>query len=137
VGGISGQKRQAVHAQELAAIGEREAQQTILAGQFEAQRIVLEGKKQVGVAIARSGAAGLQLRGSVLDSIASSYANIEMDRLNTIYNSQREAQLIRERARAQSQATKAEGRATLTRSLGGAAMTLAQSGLFSSQDVID
>lgn len=136
VGGVAGQRRHAQQAQQVTDIGEREARQTLIAGQLDAQRIVLEGRRTVGMAIARSGAAGLQLRGSVLDSISSSYAAIEMDRLNTLYNAQREAALTRERARASARATRAEGTATLTRSLGSAAMTLAQSGLFSDQEGI-
>lgn len=134
--GISSRRSHSQAASSALAIGDREARQSLLAGQIEAERVVRQGERDVGRAIALSGAAGLQMRGSVLDLIANSYANIEMDRLNTLYNAQRDADLIRERSRAQARQTQAQGRANLTRSLGSAAMTIAGSGLFSSQEGI-
>lgn len=136
LGGVGAQQRTSRSAADVLAIGDREAKQTLIAGQLESQQIATRGRAEIGMAVARSGAAGLQLRGSVLDSIANSYANLEMDRLNTIYNSQRDASLLREQARARARSVRGEGRASLTRSIGNAALTLANSGAFGSEEGI-
>lgn len=135
-GGFQANKRYQQQAVDISGIGEREAQQTLIAGQVDARNLVREGRKTIGMAEARAGAGGLQMRGSVLDSVASSYANLKIDEMNTLYNANRQAALQRERARATSRATSDQGRGELTRSLGSAAMTLAQSGLFSSKEGI-
>jgi len=136
LGGFADNQSYKKSASQTLAIADREARQSLLAGQLDAERIVAAGRRDIGTAIARSGASGLQMRGSVMDLIASSYANLEMDRLNTLYNAQRDADLIRERARSQASQYKAAGKTSLTRSLGSSAMTLAKSGLFSSTEGI-
>jgi hypothetical protein len=136
LGGASSFMNSREQAKDMIRLASRESQRTIISGQIEAQQIQAQGFKTVGVARARVGASGFQLRGSTLDVIAQSYANIEIDRMNTIYNSRRDAALIKERAQYGAKATKQEGTASLTRGIGSAAMTLAGSGLFSSKEGI-
>lgn len=137
LGGASGMRSSREQAQDMTRLAAREAQRTIAAGQIEAQQIQTQGLRTVGMAKARAGSSGFQLRGSTLDVVAQSYANIEMDRLNTIYNSRREAALIQERAKYGAKATRDEGTASLTRGIGAAALTLSGSGIFSSKEGID
>lgn len=137
LGGASSRQNAMNNAADIARIGEREARQTLIAGSINANQIALEGQKVAGLAQARVGASGFQLRGSTLDLVASNYANAEINRLNTLYNARREADLVRERARATATVTRAEGNVSLTRSIGGAAATLAGSGIFSKTEGID
>lgn len=137
VGGVSARQTSREQAKDIQRLASREAQRTIAAGQIEAEQIRKQGLRTVGLARARVAGSGFQLRGSTLDVIAQSYANIEIDRLNTIYNSRRDAALMKERAAYGAKATRDEGTASLTRGLGGAATTLAASGLFSSKEGID
>jgi hypothetical protein len=130
--GREAQKSSVADASEMIRIAEREANESLIAGHIEAKRLVASGRKEIGMAIARSGAAGLQLRGSVLDSISNSYANLKMDELNTRYNAYRDASLLVEKANATARVMVAEGKATLTRSVGNAATTIANSDIFSS-----
>jgi hypothetical protein len=137
IGGGAAYSNAREQSKDMTRLASREAQRTIASGQIEAQQIQSQGFRTVGIARARVGASGFQLRGSTLDVIANSYANIEIDRLNTIYNSRREAALINERASYAAKATRQDGTASLTRGIGAAALTLSGSGLFSSKEGID
>lgn len=137
LGGASAFKTSREESKDMIRLASRESQRTIAAGQVEAQQIQTQGLRTVAIARARVGGSGFQLRGSTLDVIAQSYANIEMDRLNTIYNSRRDAALIQERAQYGAKAVRNEGTASLTRGLGAAAQTLSSSGIFSSKEGID
>lgn len=137
LGGAEGRRYANEQARDTTRLAAREAQRTIASGQVEAQQIQSSGLRTVAVAKARVGGSGFQLRGSTLDVIVQSYENIEMDRLNTLYNSRREAALIKERGAYSAKALRDEGSASLTRGVGAAALTLSNSGLFSSKDGID
>lgn len=137
LGGASRFKNSREESKDMMRLASREAQRTIASGQVEAQQIQTQGLRTVAVARARVGGSGFQLRGSTLDVIAQSYANVEMDRLNTIYNSRREAALMQERAKYGAKAVRSEGTASLTRGIGAAALTLSSSGIFSSKEGID
>lgn len=136
-GGVAARRNAFVNAADISRIGEREAQQTLIAGKINSDQIALEGKRVAALAQARVGSSGFQLRGSTLDIVAQNYANVEINRLNTLYNSRREAALLKERAQATAKATSAEGTVSLTRSLGAAALTLSGSGLFANTEGID
>lgn len=135
IGGVSGSSSASSHARMISAIGDREALQTLRAAELDAERLVRDGQRTIGFTQARAGAGNLQMRGSIMDIVANSYGELEMDRLITLYNAKREASLIQERAKANAKATRAEGRSKLTRSIGSAALELAGSGLFTKQEL--
>lgn len=115
--GNEAKKTSYASADDILRIAERESQETLVAGYIQSKQIQSAGKKEIGMAVARAGASGLQIRGSILDKIGNSYAELEMDRLNTLYSAYRESELLMERARADAASLKSEGKATLTRSI--------------------
>lgn len=137
LGGFSSFRNSRSESADMLRLSARESQRTIDAGALDAKQMQTQGLRTVAMARARVGGSGFQLRGSTLDVIAQSYANVEMDRMNTILNSRREAALMQERAQYGAKATRNEGTASLTRGIGAAALTLSNSGIFSSKEGID
>lgn len=130
-GGFSANKRLNQQANQLLGIAEREVEYEMAAAGIEIDRIRRTGVRQIGEMSASIGASGFQMRGTSLDVIAESVMELEMDKIITQFNAERQAFMIREEAGFRAKSMRADGRSGLVRSVGSAAMQLAGSGLFS------